>query len=247
MINPISVSGATIPQAWRTGLAKIKIGGDIVTDQRGDIMSEILGLRLEITRPLHNPIPTGLPELPGVGVWRIAPPLEDYAFQLITGLNARPAGFSAVMAAQALRRGDLKKEDCIKPKTDEALRFEYTYGERVDFWGQLRYVEEILTTSSETRRARLIISRLGDLALESPPCWQLSEFFIRDGRLHQFVDIRSWCFSSAATENLYGWARLSEYLAGQIGAEVGPMIVNAGSAHIPKHDMWWVNRVLGAK
>lgn len=253
--------GVSIPQAWTHGLAIIKVAGEPMIDQRGDEMTELLGLRLEISRPLYKPVPEDLPKLPGAGVWTLPGPLEDYAFELITGCNQRPAGFSAVMAARALRNGGLKGEDCIKSEktntwnraltTSEVnavyqrdLAFSYTYGERVDFWGQLRKLEEALTDCPDTRRARLLISRPDDLGLENPPCWQLSEFFIRGGILYQIVDIRSWCFSSAATENLYGWARLSEYLAGQVGAKVGPMIVNAGSAHIPRHDMWWVNKVL---
>ena len=131
--------------------------------------------------------------------------------------------------------------------------FEYTYGERLRAWAlpggapidQIEQVIARLRASSSTRRATAVtwIAPL-DSAREEVPCMIVDDFKLRDGRLHLSIFFRSHDFAGAYPANLYGLARLLQYVAGEVGAEPGSISTTSSSAHIYEHDWDWVERML---
>ena len=131
--------------------------------------------------------------------------------------------------------------------------FEYTYGERLRAWAlpggipldQIEQAIARLRASSSTRRATAVtwIAPL-DSAREEVPCMIVDDFKLRDGRLNLSIFFRSHDFAGAYPANLYGLARLLQYVAGEVGAEPGSISTTSASAHIYEHDWDWVERML---
>ena len=131
--------------------------------------------------------------------------------------------------------------------------FEYTYGERLRAWAlpgsvpldQIEQAISRLRASSSTRRATAVtwIAPL-DSAREEVPCMIVDDFKLREGRLHLSIFFRSHDYAGAYPANLYGLARLLQYVAGEVGAEPGSISTTSASAHIYEHDWDWVERML---
>ncbi|MDD1748325.1 MAG: thymidylate synthase [Methanothrix sp.] len=131
--------------------------------------------------------------------------------------------------------------------------FEYTYGERLRAWSlpgmpALDQIEQVilrLKASSNTRRATAVtwIAPV-DAAKDEVPCMIVDDFKLRDGRLHLSIFFRSHDFAGAYPANLYGLARLLQYVCCEVGAEPGSISTTSASAHIYEHDWDWVDRML---
>jgi thymidylate synthase len=134
--------------------------------------------------------------------------------------------------------------------------FEYTYGERLRAWslpgvpplGQIEQVIRRLKESSATRRATAVtwIPPV-DTAKDEVPCMIVDDFKLRDGRLNLAVFFRSHDFAGAYPANLYGLARVLEYVASEVAAEPGSISTTSASAHIYEHDWDWVEEMLLGK
>lgn len=144
--------------------------------------------------------------------------LEDYAKQLISGEN--PQGF------------------------------EYTYGQRLRDYGegidQIRYAIDKLKANPSSRRAIAITWNPSiDTKVDEVPCMMLTDFKIRDGRVHLTTLFRSHDFAGAYPANLYGLAKLLEYVAKEIGCDPGVITTISISAHIYEHDWDRIEHLLG--
>ena len=134
--------------------------------------------------------------------------------------------------------------------------FEYTYGERLRAWSlpgvpPLDQIEQVilrLKESSATRRATAVtwIPPV-DTAKDEVPCMIVDDFKLRDGRLNLAVFFRSHDFAGAYPANLYGLARVLEYVAREVAAEPGSISTTSASAHIYEHDWDWVEEMLLGK
>ncbi|MDD1726948.1 MAG: thymidylate synthase [Methanothrix sp.] len=134
--------------------------------------------------------------------------------------------------------------------------FEYTYGERLRAWAipgtpaldQIQQAIARLRASSSTRRATAVTWIVPvDSNKEEVPCMIVDDFKLRDGRLNLSIFFRSHDFAGAYPANLYGLARLLQYVAGAVGAEPGSISTTSASAHIYEHDWDWVERMLLGK
>ena len=123
--------------------------------------------------------------------------------------------------------------------------FDYTYGERLrhfrepDRWedyyhDQVKIVIEKLKANRMTRRA---VASTWDIVTDNdedfhPPCLMVVDFLIRNEALHLTAFFRSHDFGQAWVENVYGLWRLQDYIAKEVGAEVGSLSTFSTSAHI---------------
>ena len=83
-----------------------------------------------------------------------------------------------------------------------------------------------------------------DSSKEEVPCMIVDDFKLRDGHLNLSIFFRSHDYAGAYPANLYGLARLLQYVAGEVGAEPGSISTTSASAHIYEHDWDWVERML---
>jgi thymidylate synthase len=131
--------------------------------------------------------------------------------------------------------------------------FEYTYGERLRAWhlpgmpvlDQIEQAILRLKLSANTRRATAVtwIAPI-DAAKDEVPCMIVDDFKLRDGRLHLSIFFRSHDFAGAYPANLYGLARLLQYVSREIGVEPGSISTTSASAHIYEHDWDFVEKML---
>jgi thymidylate synthase len=200
----------TISEAWQRGLILIWRQGQQIRDQRGTEIKELLSLQVVVEDPLRDMIPSQYS-------WN-QERLEEYALQLQSGNNPG---------------------------------FEYTYGERLRAWkvpdGKEQAVDQIgevvrrIRASASTRRATAVtwIPPV-DNCREEIPCMIVDDFKLREGRLHLSVFFRSHDFAGAYPANLYGLARLLQYVCSEVGADPGSISTLSSSAHIYDHDWDWV-------
>jgi thymidylate synthase len=131
--------------------------------------------------------------------------------------------------------------------------FEYTYGERLRGWSlpgmlpldQIGEVIRRLKESPATRRATAVtwIPPV-DTIKDEVPCMIADDFKLRDGRLNLSIFFRSHDFAGAYPANLYGLAKVLEYVSREVGVEVGSISTTSASAHIYEHDWDWVAKML---
>ena len=109
---------------------------------------------------------------------------------------------------------------------------EYTYGERILV--QLEKVIQILIETPFTNQADISISRPEDIDLPDPPCLRNISFRMsRDYTLNMHLFFRSWDLYAALAMNLYGLARLQEYVCGFLeGVNIGRLYAYSSGAHI---------------
>jgi thymidylate synthase len=131
--------------------------------------------------------------------------------------------------------------------------FEYTYGERLRAWSmpgtppldQIEQVIRRLNDSSSTRRATAVTwIPLVDTAKDEVPCMIVDDFKLRDGCLNLSVFFRSHDFAGAYPANLYGLAKVLEYVSREVSARPGSISTTSASAHIYEHDWDWVAEML---
>jgi thymidylate synthase len=121
--------------------------------------------------------------------------------------------------------------------SDDQQGFIYTYGNRLrkHFQGIDQIAEAIkrLKNFKESRRAISVTwDPPTDTREEEVPCMILVDFKIRDGKLHSTGLWRSHDIYGAWFPNAVGLTRLSEYVAGEVGVEVGTLNIHSISAHI---------------
>lgn len=203
IIKPNQIQAFSTPgAAWRWACDLITSYGRNVETEDGQKTKEIMNLVLQIENPL-----TGWP-IDGSG-WDI-PALDVY----------------------------FKKEIL---SSDNETVFDYTYGERLRKFtlpgihvDQINILIHKLKENQTTRRA---IAVTWDLETDNdqsfhPPCLIVTDFVIRGEALHLTAFFRSWDVAQAAPQNIYGLAKLMEYVAEAVGVEVGSLTIMATSAHI---------------
>ena len=213
------IRGKTITDAWHRGLNLIWRQGQELTDERGTKIKELLALQVVVENPYQDMIPHEYS-------WN-QERLEEYAVQLLSGENPG---------------------------------FEYTYGERLRSWkipeddtsttssdsvDQLGHVIRRLKASPSTRRATAVtwIPPV-DNARDEVPCMIVDDFKLRDGKLNLAIFFRSHDFAGAYPANLYGLARVLQFVSGEVGAMPGSISTTSASAHIYDHDWDWVQEML---
>lgn len=98
---------------------------------------------------------------------------------------------------------------------------------------QVARVRALLARSPNTRRAQMITwEPYVDLGAGDPPCLQLIQFLLRQGRLNMKVVFRSNDMLMAAGCNMYALIRFQEQMAADLGVEVGWYEHTSNSAHI---------------
>ena len=115
-------------------------------------------------------------------------------------------------------------------KIGEGNCWEYTYHDR--YAGQLPFILSELRRNPDTRRA---VMNIRDFEVDSknadPACLQSIQYFIREGKLHCKVMMRSNDAPQASFMNAFAFIMLQKKVAGEIGVPVGSYTHRANSYH----------------
>ncbi|MBI2148023.1 thymidylate synthase [Candidatus Woesearchaeota archaeon] len=117
----------------------------------------------------------------------------------------------------------------------------YTYGKRLmDFQGkdQIALMIEELKRAPHTRRAVAVLwDVLQDAASDEPPCFNLLQALVQDGRLFLTAFIRSNDMVDAWPRNAFALRKLQQRIAKETGHGLGHLTTISGSAHIYQRSM----------
>lgn len=109
----------------------------------------------------------------------------------------------------------------------------YTYGERLR--RPVDQIEGVIKRYKEVRgdRQNTMVLRLPqDLQLKDPPCLTIIDTEVFDEKLHFFPYFRSWDCYAGLPANLAGLQILKEYMAKEIGVNVGKTIAYSKNLHL---------------
>lgn len=115
--------------------------------------------------------------------------------------------------------------------------WDYTYHNRIE--KQLPFIYRELRRNPDSRRAVIDVrdwehdTREGNT---SPACLQHIQYFIRDGKLHCKILMRSNDAPEAAFMNMFAFIMLQERVAGNLGCKVGSYTHRANSYHCYEKD-----------
>jgi thymidylate synthase len=195
--------------AWQWTKGTITAYGNLVKTEDGKLTKEVMNLMVTILKPLEGwPIPNSEWDLPA---------LDRYADQLLSSNN--PTDFDYVYGNR------LRARQCLFDDPDSC--------QSVMEWDQIGLIIEKLKRQPSSRRCIAITwYPERDIFAEHAPCLQLIDFLIRDGKLHCTTFFRSWDCERAAPANMYGIAKLHQYVASQVGTIPGSLTIMAASAHI---------------
>jgi thymidylate synthase len=129
--------------------------------------------------------------------------------------------------------------------------FVYTYGNRLRAAFGLDQIVEAIKHLNECNESRRTISVTWkpeiDAYAEDVPCMIYVDLKIRDGRLFTTAMWRSHDLFGAYPQNLLALRKLSEYVAGQVGVEMGEITVHSISLHIYEVNFEEARGVVNAK
>jgi thymidylate synthase len=112
----------------------------------------------------------------------------------------------------------------------ERGNWEYTYHQRIA--KQIPLIIAELKRNPDTRRAVISTREKDDFKLDSPPCLQNIQYFIRDGKLNCKVLFRSNDAPRAAFMNAFALIMLQKRIADEVAVPVGPYTHRANSFHV---------------
>ena len=130
-------------------------------------------------------------------------------------------------------------------KIGEETTWEYTYHDRmVNFptsdgknVNQIEFVINELKRNSDSRRAIINIRDNGiDPFNENPACLQSLQYFIRGGKLHCKVMMRSNDATKATFMNAFAFIMMQKKIADELGVSVGTYTHRANSFHCYEKD-----------
>lgn len=131
--------------------------------------------------------------------------------------------------------------------SSDGVSLDGAYGSRVipyadGTMGQLDSVLAMLKADPDSRRGIVSIYSIHD-TIDYPnqslsvPCTLTLQFMIRDGRLVMITNMRSNDLYLGLPYDVFAFTMLQEFMAGQLGIEMGPYYHNVGSLHAYERDI----------
>lgn len=250
--NIIHIEATDLPDAWFSTIYKcLEVGRDFTID-KGSYEGQ---KRLEFDYiTIHIRYPNTLPLLPSIPAnYNIPNPvsdsyLTDYIPYLLTGEVKKGESYTygsrickAVISNEfnkKIHRSDISNKEKLKK-----IFLNYYFEESdyiINYWyvNQIEYIiHRYKTEGYRTNQCTLQIAQSSDIILNDPPCLRHIDTRIQDGKLHFFPYFRSWDLWGGMPANLAAIVTLQEYMASEIGVEVGEIIASSKGLHL--YDYTW--------
>ncbi len=114
--------------------------------------------------------------------------------------------------------------------SDDGIKFAGAYGPMIR--GQWWYVVTRLKKDPDTRQAVMTIWKPNPPGSKDIPCTVAFQFLLRDGALNLIATMRSSDVWLGFPYDLFNFSQILNAMAGRVGAEVGWLAMNLGSAHL---------------
>ena len=209
------VSGKTLPETYHKALVELYKHGQVTPCADYDQNQKELAMTMVVEDPFAEPM---VSRLTIGGFYE----LQQYVLEVLDGILDFKIG-------------------------DSENAWEYTYHDRiVNFnvspaaghnFDQLQFIIDELKRSPDSRRAVINIrDNSVDPFNANPACLQHMQFFIRDGRLHMKVLMRSNDAAEATFMNAFAFVMLQKKVAEALGLPVGSYVHRANSFHCYEKD-----------
>jgi len=208
------VSGKTLPEAYHNALVQLYKHGEVVSCADYNQSQKELSMTIAVENPLAEPM---ISRLFIGGFYE----LQQYVMEVVSGILDFKIG-------------------------DGENTWEYTYHDRIVNFAvssackslnQLQFVIDELKRSPDSRRAVINIrDNSVDPFNANPACLQHLQFFIRGGRLHMKVLMRSNDAAEATFMNAFAFIMLQKKVADALGMPVGSYTHRANSFHCYEKD-----------
>jgi len=208
------VTGKTLPQAYHKALAELYKHGEVGSCVDYNQHQKELSMTIAVEDPLAEPMVSRL----FIGGFY---ELQQYVMEVLDGILDFKIG-------------------------DSQNAWEYTYHDRIVNYGvatdagslnQLQFVIDELKRSPDSRRAVIDIrDNSVDPFNANPACLQHMQFFVRGGRLHMKVLMRSNDAAEATFMNAFAFIMLQKKVADALGLPVGSYTHRANSFHCYEKD-----------
>ena len=209
------VTGKSLPEAYHNALVELYKHGEVTSCEAYAQNQKELAMTIVVEDPLAEPM---VSRLTIGGFYE----LQQYVLEVLDGILDFKIG-------------------------DSENAWEYTYHDRiVNFavtpdaghnFNQLQFVIDELKRSPDSRRA---VINIRDNSIDpfnaNPACLQHMQFFIRGGRLHMKVLMRSNDATEATFMNAFAFVMLQKKVADALGLPVGSYTHRANSFHCYEKD-----------
>ena len=207
------VKAKTLPEAYHAALMELYTRGEILSCNDYDQTQKELAMTMVVEEPLSEPMVSRL----YVGGFH---ELQQYVMEMLDGILDFKIG-------------------------DSENAWEYTYHDRIvnfpmkqeSAFNQIEFVINDLKRSPDSRRAVINIRDNNiDPVISHPACLQHMQFFIRDGKLHLKILMRSNDAAEATFMNAFAFIMLQKKVADALALPVGSYTHRANSFHCYEKD-----------
>ena len=209
----VLVKANTLPEAYHQALVELHSNADVLSCADYNQSQKEISMTMVVLNPLSEPMISRL----FIGGFH---ELQQYVMEVLDGILDFKIG-------------------------DSENAWEYTYHDRITNFpligrpalNQIAFVINDLKRSPDSRRAVINIrDNSVDPFVSHPACLQNMQFFIRDGRLHQKVLMRSNDAAEASFMNAFAFIMLQKRIADELGLPVGTYTHRANSFHCYEKD-----------
>jgi len=207
------VKATTLPEAYHKALLELSNNGKVMSCKDYNQNQKELSMTIVVEEPLAEPMVSRL--IIG-GFYE----LQQYVMEVLEGILDFKIG-------------------------DSENAWEYTYHDRINNFNltvgkklnQIQFVIDELKRSPDSRRAVIDIRDNNvDPFNPHPACLQHLQFFIRDGKLHMKVLMRSNDAAEATFMNAFAFIMLQKQVADTLGLPIGTYTHRANSFHCYEKD-----------
>jgi len=206
-MKEIFIQEKTLPQAYHKAIMALYEEGAVLSCNDWNQQQKEVAMTFVVEEPLREPM---ISRLYIGGFYE----LQQYMMEMLDGILDFVIG-----------RGN---------------NWEYTYHDRLvnyNGFNQVEFIVNELKRNSDSRRAVAIIrDNKIDPFNADPACLQHMQFFIRDGKLHCKVLMRSNDATEACFMNAFAFIMLQKSIADQLGVGVGSYTHRANSWHCYEKD-----------
>ena len=210
----VQIEARDLPEAWYLCIRECMDKGHIYTVDRGSHQGQQRKEFDSITLRVKHP--GSRPLVPVVADGVPPPSTQDYVEQYLPYLMC----------------GGMKQDN-----------EQYTYGDDIDFQLQ-ELIRMYKSDGFGTNLACMSVGSKESIFLSDPQCLRVIDTRVRYGMLHFYVYFRSWDLWGGFPSNLAAIQILKEYVASELGVEVGELVAYSKGLHLYDHHWNLANIVL---
>lgn len=213
----ILIEVSEIADGWEKLVKKIMEEGAEIKDERGSLTKELLNVMVSIKNPLGKS--------------------QSNNFYL-NNLNDKLASIKDIRVPEGYFWSGDKLEIYSEQFISADLQgFVYTYGNRLRaHFNDVDQIQEAIDRLKNCKESRRAISVTWDPDMDTKsdevPCMILVDFKIRDNKLQTTALWRSHDIYGAWFPNAVGLTYLAQYVAGEVGLDLGSVTIHSISAHV---------------